>query len=79
MNQNDPNVFAYVRRAGDSTVLVALNMSAQAHTVAFDLGAKGIRGTTLNPLYLSSDTAARPIPMGKVVLEAFGALVAEIK
>ncbi len=79
VNQDDPNVFAFVRRAGASTVLVALNMSAHAHTVGFDLGAKGIPGTTLNPLYLSPETVARPIPIGKVVLEPFGALVAEVK
>ena len=30
LNENDPNVFAFLRRSGDRTVLVALNMSALA-------------------------------------------------
>ena len=45
INDDDPNVFAFLRHAGDETVLVALNMSAHPHTIAFHLAAEGIAGT----------------------------------
>ena len=35
--KNDPNVFAYVRKSGGSTILVALNMSAEARTITVNL------------------------------------------
>jgi len=79
VNENDPDVFAYVRRAGDSTVLVALNMSAHERTVAFPLKEKGISGTSLIPLYTSLEVSGRPISLEKVVLPPFAALVAEVK
>ncbi len=49
--KDDPDVFAFIRRAGDRTVLVALNMSDHPHTVAFRLSDKGISGTKLAPLF----------------------------
>ena len=79
VNENDPDVFAFVRRAGDSTVLVALNMSAHQHTIGFHLEEKGIHGTTLTPLYASPQAPPQDIPVGKVVLAPFAALVAQVK
>ncbi len=74
---NDPNVFAFLRRTGDTTVLVALNMSGQERTVAFNLADQGVRGTSVVPLY-SSPTAATQT-LDRVVLPPFGSLVATVK
>jgi alpha-glucosidase len=38
LNEGDPNVLAYLRRSPSETILVALNMSAAAQDVTFDLG-----------------------------------------
>jgi alpha-glucosidase len=38
---SDPHVYAYLRRAGGQTMLVALNMSAEARTLALDDAALG--------------------------------------
>jgi alpha-glucosidase len=77
MNENDPDVFAFLRRSGDRTVLVALNMSAREKTVNLQL--KGIHGSKLDTLYSSPERTAVAIPIEHVVLAPFGALVAEVK
>jgi alpha-glucosidase len=78
VNNDDPNVFAYLRRGGKRTVLVALNMSSHPHTVAFHLGATGIAGTRLTPLY-SAPPASGTIPLDRVELPPFAALVAAVE
>ncbi len=79
VNDSDPDVFAFVRRSGSSTVLVALNMSAHEKTVAFHLDDRGIHGTTLTPLYSAPASRTGPVPLEHVVLPRFAALVAEVK
>jgi len=37
LNENDPNVFIYVRRYKDEAILVGLNMSAKEQRVQLDL------------------------------------------
>jgi alpha-glucosidase len=79
VNDNDPNVFAFLRHTGDRTVLVALNMSPQQHTVAFHLSNIGVKGKALRPLYSSPQTASNSIPVEQVPLAPFGALVAAVE
>jgi alpha-glucosidase len=76
VNENDPNVFAYLRRSGTSTVLVALNMSGQAQTVAFHLGSKGSSAT---PLYSSPAAGGGVLQLDHTELAPFGALVASVR
>ena len=77
VNNSDPNVFAFLRKSGEATVLIALNMSAQERTVAFNLADQGVRGTTVVPLYSSPTTATQTLD--RVVLPPFGSLVATVK
>ncbi|HEY1903417.1 MAG TPA: alpha-glucosidase [Terracidiphilus sp.] len=78
VNANDPNVFAFIRRSGDETVLVALSMSSAPHTVAYRLAERGVKGSALEPLYSSTEMAGS-IPLDHVVLPPFAALVARVK
>jgi alpha-glucosidase len=78
VNEDDPDVFAYLRRSGISTVLVALNMSGQPRTVAFRLGSKGLPGSSATPLF-SSPPRSGVLQLDHVELPAFGALVASVK
>jgi hypothetical protein len=75
---NDPNVFAFIRRSGDETVLVTLNMSSSQHIVSYDLADGSSKGAALEPLYSSTEAAAS-IPLDHVVLAPFAALVARVK
>ena len=79
VNDDDRNVFAFVRRAGDRTVLVALNMSTHPHTVAFHLGDLGVKGARLRPLYASPVEPPEQVPLDRVDLAPFAALVAEVE
>jgi len=78
VNENDPNVFTFLRRSGDETVLVTLNMSGKARTVAFHLAGKGVRGTSLMPLY-SSPASNGPVRLDHVELAPFAAVVGRVE
>ena len=78
IDNNDPDVFAFLRSDGNSTVLVALNMSAHDRQVNFDLAALGIHTSTLRPLY-SSPAQPPSISSNHVVLAPFAALVAQVQ
>jgi alpha-glucosidase len=79
INNEDQNVFAYLRKSRDEAVLVALNMSNQSRTVSFHLADKGVHGTGLVPLYSAPTRPPGTLPLDRVVLPPFGALVAAVK
>ncbi len=80
VNENDANVFSYLRRAqgGGRSVLVALNMSSQPRTVSFDLRSKGLHASTGTPLYSSPASGSAPAPLDHIVLQPFGVLVVSV-
>jgi alpha-glucosidase len=53
LNNNNPDVFAFLRRNANETVRVALNMSAKSRTIQFDFETAGAHGSKLTPLYSS--------------------------
>lgn len=77
INNDDPNVFAYLRKSGNETVVVALNMSAQPHTVRLDLKSAGVRGGRLAPLYYSPRFATTG--RDRVTLDPFASFVARVE
>jgi len=79
VNEKDPNVFAFLRKSGDETVLVALNMSGKTRTASFHLADQGVKGTSLKPLYSSPGRLEGTISLDHVELPPFGALVAAVK
>jgi alpha-glucosidase len=76
---NDPNVFAYLRKSGEETILVFLNMSAKQQTFECkpDQTLSSCAGQ-LQPLY-SATAVAASVSLGKVVLPPFAALVAKVQ
>jgi alpha-glucosidase len=76
---NDPDVFAYLRRTGDESIIVLLNMSSQEKVFAFR--PEDIRlneSSTLSPLY-SSTQVGESISPAHIVLPPFAALLAKAK
>jgi alpha-glucosidase len=55
LNSGDPNVFSFLRKTPDGryAILVALNMSPEAHTVSFDVHSLGYPNAKLKPLLVS--------------------------
>jgi alpha-glucosidase len=75
VNEDDPDVFSFVRKSGTSTVLVALNMSSQSKTVSFQ---PGVRGSGATLLFSSPRLTAKNLKLDSVTLAPFGAVVASV-
>ncbi len=72
VNEQDPNVLAYLRTYKDQSVLVALNMSNAPQKVNFDLSPNGFSSAT--PLVATQASASGHI----VSLEPFGVFVGQL-
>jgi len=79
VNNNDPDVFAFLRKSGDDAVLVALNMSGKSRTVSFRLAGDGVSGTSIVALYNSPQPPKGALSLDHIELPPFGALVAAVK
>lgn len=75
---NDPHVYAYLRRAAGQTMLVALNMSAEARTLPLDDAALGRSSTPRVRLSNQPRTAAAATINGRTLsLAPFESVVLE--
>jgi alpha-glucosidase len=79
VDNDDPDVFAFLRQTSGRTVLVALNMSGHARTIAFDLKSNSVTGLQLKVLYSSQSPQAQTVPLTHVELKPFAALVAAVE
>jgi alpha-glucosidase len=75
INEDNPKVFAYVRKSGASTILVALNMSAEARTMTVNLD----HALTAKPLYRSPEASTEAIELNHLSLPPFGVVVATVR
>jgi alpha-glucosidase len=78
LDEKNPNVLSYLRKSGDTVVLVSLNCTAAPQTVHLDLSAKGAKGTNLKMLASSFD-AQGITSVSEVKLPPFGAYVGEVR
>jgi alpha-glucosidase len=77
IDETDSHVFAFLRRNGDATVLVALNMSDKPRIVKLDWTKHGVRGLRLDILYSSEKISADRFNV--VDLPPFAALVGKVE
>ena len=79
LNDNDPNVLAYLRSAQGKHLIVALNMSGQPQTIQLNLGRLGIASTSqLKPLITTDRRTDAQSISEPLHLEPFGVLIAEV-
>jgi alpha-glucosidase len=79
IDEQNPYVFSFLRKASGSTVFVSLNMSAEPHTVYLNLAGKGVKGTALKPLYSSPPFGDETVSADHIALPPFGVLVAKVQ
>ena len=79
LNPDDPNVLSFLRKGQASSVLVALNMSAQEQKVKFDLSEQGIAATTGQVLLSSPSASRRDLVLSGATIPAFGVVIVEVK
>jgi glycosidase len=77
IDEKNPDVYAFLRRTGDETVLVALNMSAKPKVVNLDWSRHGIHPSGLDSLYASQPTRLDDVKA--VELAPYAAMVVEVK
>jgi alpha-glucosidase len=77
LNDNDPNVLAYIRRYKDEAILVVLNMSAAEQKVRLDLSPTGFAAPKLSVL-LTSFHRAPVAGGGELTMEPYSAFIAKI-
>jgi glycosidase len=77
LNENDPNVFTYVRRYKDEAILVVLNMSATEQKVQFDLSPLGFSAPRLSMLLTSFHKPLTGIT-DALPMEPYSAFIAKI-
>jgi alpha-glucosidase len=75
VDKNDPDVFAFLRKSGGQTILVALNMSGKEKTISVGAEAGGATG---QPLY-SSPSEKSDVQLEHLKMAPFGVLVAAVK
>ena len=75
---NDPNVLAYLRRAKEATVLVALNMSGAVQTLRPDLTVHRITVGAGRTLIGTRRPAATTLPLDAIQLEPFEVVIADL-
>jgi len=77
LNENDPNVLAYLRRCKDEAILVLLNMSATDQQVQLDLASLGFTSPRISVL-LTNFHKPLPPSSGFVPMEPYSAFIAKI-
>ena len=75
VDKNDRDVFAFLRKSGGQTILVALNMSGKEKTISVGAEAGGATG---QPLY-SSPSEKSDVQLERLKMAPFGVLVAIVK
>jgi alpha-glucosidase len=82
LNENDPNVLAYLRtykgKSGDETILIVLNMSATAEKVGVDLPSTGISAVKLETLLTTISIAPATSPADAINMEPYSVYIAKV-
>ena len=77
LNQNDPNVFTFLRRYRDEAILVVLNMSPSDQKVQFDLAPLGFTAPKLSVLATSFQKPLTGMS-GGLPMEPYSVFIAKI-
>jgi alpha-glucosidase len=79
LNETDPNVLSYLRKSGDSAVLVAINMSAAPQAAHFDLAQQGLTATSAKTLLTTQTSLKETASLAQISLEPFAVYVGAVK
>ena len=80
LNASDPNVLSYVRTAGSgSSVVVAMNCTAQPQTVSLNLAGTSAKGTSVKTLATDQPSLQNATSLNKILLPPFATWVAEVR
>jgi alpha-glucosidase len=78
LNEDDPNVLAYLRKDKNEAILVMLNMSNTPQKIRLNLAAQGYPSPKLSILLSTSQQPTSAATAESVVLPPFGAVIAKV-
>jgi glycosidase len=78
LNEDDPNVLAYLRKDQDEVILVMLNMSNTPHKIKLNLEAVGYASPKLSVLLSTSQQPTAAGTAETIELAPFAALIAKV-
>ncbi len=78
LNQDDVHVLSYLRRYQDEAVLVVLNMSAEPHTVSFDLASQGFASSHAKTLLTTMPKIPGEVALTNMDLAPFSVYIGEV-
>jgi alpha-glucosidase len=81
LDKANAKVLSYVRTApeGAKAVVVVLNMSGEAQTVALDLAGAGLKGTRARTVLSDGGAGGSVVELKRVEVPAFGAWVGMVE
>lgn len=78
VDEEDPNVLAYLRSYKGENILVVLNMSKSPQKVTLDLASKGLQSKTAKTILASFDTPDQ-LNVSDIEMKPYGAIVAQVQ
>jgi alpha-glucosidase len=79
LNENDPNVFSYLRQTKNDAVIVVINMSAAPQTVKFALSRQRLRATSAKTLLTTQSSLQNVTTVAQLSLEPFAVYIAALQ
>lgn len=79
VDEDNKNVFSYLRKTESENVLVALNMTAEPQTVQYSLTKYGINTTSVRTLLSSPKTSGSSGSLKNLTLPPFGVYIAKVQ
>ncbi len=79
LDKDDPNVLAYVRSMGSSSVLVVVNCSAMAQTVTLDLAGSGAHGDKAKTLMTDDPALKQATAFKSLTIAPYASWIATVQ
>ncbi len=79
LNESDENVVSYLRRKDQTNVLVAMNMTAAAKQVRFDLTQHGIKSSEAKTLLTSGSSQSKIESLDAITLPPYSVYMAAVR
>jgi alpha-glucosidase len=78
LNESDPNVLSYLRKAGNDAAIVVINMSDSPQRVSFDLSSQGLNSGKANTLLTTESSLKGGATLTGISLAPFGVYIGEV-
>jgi hypothetical protein len=79
LDPTNPSVLSFVRSAGSSSVIVALNCTGEPQTISLDPGVAGVNGTKVKTLLTDDSALEKATSLKSITIAPYSSWVASIE